>query len=247
MSCWIKGELVAVSITPLELGRRSNKRKFLELCQDVNGEEIVDVSHWIFLCETGDYKVLVDSGPYNAKLLQANGRGEYAFYNDPITMLGEYSDPASIDFIVLTHLHWDHCANSNSFPKSRILVQADEVKYASNPIPLHRRFYDDDSLSFMKTHMDISIIEGNIKIGDSIEVFKTPGHTPGSQTVLVNSGRKRIAFQGDNNTLVTGRPPGISSSIMDWWHSKEKLNQLIDLTIPAHDPSAGNILKEAME
>jgi len=54
-----------VLITGFELGRRSIKRKFLELCQDVNGEEFVDISHWVFLCQTGEHNVLIDSGPYN--------------------------------------------------------------------------------------------------------------------------------------------------------------------------------------
>ncbi|OWP56677.1 MAG: hypothetical protein B2I17_04565 [Thermoplasmatales archaeon B_DKE] len=236
-----------ISITSLELGRRSNKRKFLELCQDVNGEEVVDISHWVFLCQTENHKVLIDSGPYNSELLSANGRGEYKYYHNLITMLSEYLKPASIDFLVLTHLHWDHCANSSFFPNSKIVVQKDEVAYARTPIPIHRRFYDADSLSFLNSQKNILTIDGNMKIDSYLEVLKTPGHTPGSQSVVVNYNKRRIAFLGDNYTLETGQPPGISSSMVDWWASRMRVQRLTDIIIPSHDPLAGEILKKAME
>ncbi|MEM0159607.1 MAG: MBL fold metallo-hydrolase [Candidatus Micrarchaeaceae archaeon] len=236
-----------VSITALELGRRSVKRKFLELCQDVNGEEMIDISHWVFLCQTGKHNVLIDSGPYNQELLKVNGRGEYKYYHDLIPMLGDYLNPTSIDLVVLTHLHWDHCANSSFFDNAKIVVQKDEVAYANSHIPIHSRFYDIDSLSFLNSHRNILIINGNMKIDDTLKILKTPGHTPGSQSVLVSYNKTRIAFQGDNYTLATGLPPGISSSMVDWWTSHERIRHLSDISIPTHDPLAEEILKKAME
>ena len=232
-------------ITGFELGRRSNKRKFLELCQDVDGEELVEISHWVFLCQTGDNNVLIDSGPYNQKLLWKNGRGDYKLYHDLVPMLSEYINPSSIDFVVLTHLHWDHCANTSYFPNSKIIIQKDELAYARNPIPMHRRFYDPDSLGFIASHRNVIIIDGNLKVDAFLEVLKTPGHTPGSQSVVVEHDKTRIAFQGDNYTLATGRPPGISTSILEWWNSNAYTRRLSDIAIPTHDPLAGDILKKA--
>lgn len=238
---------ISVSLVGFEIGQRVNRRKFLELNMDLNGEENVDISHWVFLCQTEEHSVLIDSGPYDGKLLKKNGRGEYKFYNDIITLLSEYVLPSKIDFIILTHLHWDHCANCNLFPNARVIVQRDEIKYTLNHIPIHNRFYDVDSLRFLDSHRNVELIDGNVEISEFINVVKSPGHTPGSQSIVVKHNKARIAFQGDNYTLGTGNPPGISSSILDWWNSSEKIKHLSDVTIPTHDPSAGILLKRATD
>ncbi len=41
--------------------------------------------------------------------------------------------PEDVDIVVLTHMHWDHCQNTDLFRNARILVHPTEMDYARNP------------------------------------------------------------------------------------------------------------------
>ncbi len=58
--------------------------------------------------------------------------------------------------------------------------------------------------------------------GPRVEVHHTPGHTPGSQSILVESTR-RILFIGDSLGRLSAR---WGSSEEDWWRSLERIEAL---------------------
>ena len=50
------------------------------------------------------------------------------------TQLAQHNlKPEDIDIIINTHLHFDHCGNNTLFPNAKIIVQADELRYAHTP------------------------------------------------------------------------------------------------------------------
>ena len=55
--------------------------------------------------------------------------------------------PEEIDLVVLTHMHWDHCANADLFPNARVLVHPKEIDYANNP-----RRGDHNVASYFRRH-----------------------------------------------------------------------------------------------
>ena len=50
--------------------------------------------------------------------------------------------PADLDYIINTHLHWDHSCGNHKFPGKKIYVQASELAYALDPLPIHRATYE---------------------------------------------------------------------------------------------------------
>ena len=50
-------------------------------------------------------------------------------------------DPRDVEFVVLTHLHWDHAGNCDLFPDARVLVQRDELRYAIAPGRFFRKSF----------------------------------------------------------------------------------------------------------
>ncbi|MBV6760349.1 MBL fold metallo-hydrolase [Rhodococcus opacus] len=56
-----------------------------------------------------------------------------------LTRLGVCAD--DVDLVINTHLHWDHCSNSDVFRNAEILVQRDELGYAAAPCAEHLRAY----------------------------------------------------------------------------------------------------------
>ena len=50
-------------------------------------------------------------------------------------------DPHDVEFVVLTHLHWDHAGNCDLFPDATVLVQEAELRYAIAPGRFFRKSF----------------------------------------------------------------------------------------------------------
>ncbi|HEX5000334.1 MAG TPA: N-acyl homoserine lactonase family protein [Terriglobia bacterium] len=101
--------------------------------------------------------------------------------------------PSDVTYLALSHYHYDHSANSNTFAGSTWLVHKPErdlmfsgnlgPSSANSPAPetTMSRFA---ALRDSKT----TLIEGDYDVfGDgSVVIVATPGHTPGHQSLLVN-------------------------------------------------------------
>ncbi len=83
------------------------------------------------------------------------------------------------------------------------------------------------------------IIQGDWEILDGIRLIKTPGHTPGSQAVLIDTVGGIYCIAGDNaffyENIEKNIPVGHLSSRIDWFSSMEKIRRMSDLIIPCHD------------
>ncbi len=80
-----------------------------------------------------------------------------------------------IDTVVLTHLHWDHCQNTDLFSNARILVNPTELDYARNPArgDTSAAWYVADMMAKMKAE---PISEGD-EVAEGVSVIETPSAT----------------------------------------------------------------------
>jgi glyoxylase-like metal-dependent hydrolase (beta-lactamase superfamily II) len=92
--------------------------------------------------------------------------------------------------------------------------------------------------SFWGSHFEI--IEGDQEIEDGIRVVYAPGHTPGSQMVLVDTKTGIFCLAGDNaffyENIEKNIPVGHLYSRADWFSSMMKVRSLCDYILPSHDP-----------
>jgi N-acyl homoserine lactone hydrolase len=89
--------------------------------------------------------------------------------------------------IVNSHLHFDHCGNNSRFASAEIFVQAAELAVARELGDRYTvtRWFDYDDARLTAVHGDAQIAPG-------ITLLSTPGHTPGHQSVLLESGGVRL-------------------------------------------------------
>jgi N-acyl homoserine lactone hydrolase len=162
---------------------------------------------------------------------------------EPLTLLDHLSvTPDEIELIVCTHLHYDHCGTNRLFPRARVLVQREELVYALNPVAdVMRREYFAPSGGFRPPYdqEQLDLLDGDTELGDGLTVVSLPGHTPGSQGLLVQTSRGTLALAGDQimvkENFDEGLPVGLHTDLDAWYRSLAKLRQLTEWVAPSHD------------
>ena len=145
--------------------------------------------------------------------------------------------PEDIDTVILTHLHWDHCQNTDLFNNARILLHPRELDYARNPSrgDFSATWYIADMLGKMKVE---PVSDGAI-VAEGVSIMDTPGHTKGHIGVVVEVGGDRILVAGDalpdSGTVKRGMPYNIFWDVEDATESVEKMLDACRVFYPGHD------------
>ena len=144
------------------------------------GDERMSVN--VHVIDHRDARILVDTGV----------RGPHPLAADMEPRLYSFDiDPQSIDMVVNTHLHFDHCGNNHLFAGKPIYVQRRELEDARSikdyTIP---EWVDPPGVSYQ-------VIEGEHEILPGIRLLPAPGHSDGLQIVVIESGTRPIIVGGD--------------------------------------------------
>ncbi len=148
--------------------------------------DAVRVEQNCLLLETGGKRVLFDNGLGSEKLYGPDSGQLLASLTDAGV------DPASIDAMVLTHAHSDHCwgtmgdDGTPNFPNATIYIsQAEMAFWESNP-PGERR---ERSIAGVRKHLlplrdRMRFIRDGEEFLPGVQAWYTPGHTPGHMAFL---------------------------------------------------------------
>ena len=102
-----------------------------------------------------------------------------------------------IDFVVLTHLHFDHAGgvtsiiNNNielTFPNAIHIIQKKEWKIAKNPDELNKASYNfEEDLKLLEDIGNYKLIDGDFQLTKDVTLELTGGHSEGTQVVRIES------------------------------------------------------------
>ena len=155
------------------------------------------------------------------------------------------ADPAEISMIIYTHLHWDHAWNSGKFPNAVLIAQEKEMSEAVCPLKTARKSYgfmvESGGPDWLHSILRFQPVRGDAEILPGIRVMMTPGHTSGSQSVLVDTSEGVYMLPGDwiasGLNLEMELPTGSTPDVAAWYHTLDKVKRL-DLAgiLPCHDP-----------
>ena len=111
---------------------------------------------------------------------------------DPLSA-GDF-DLGAIDVVVNTHLHFDHCGGNHLFAGKPIYVQRRELDDARTLADYTiREWVDAPGVHYVPLDGELEVIPG-------VRLVPAPGHTPGSQVVVVEDGSdigRPIVIAGD--------------------------------------------------
>ncbi len=140
---------------------------------------------YVYIVDHPDARVLVDTGMTRLHPLVAD--------MDPQLrqLRSDELDPASIDIVVNTHLHFDHCGGNHLFAGTPIYVQRQELDDAlSQDDYTIREWVEAPGVEYVP-------VDGELELLPGMRLVPGPGHTPGSQVVVVESGPRPVVVVGD--------------------------------------------------
>ena len=100
-------------------------------------------------------------------------------------------DLAGVDIVVNTHLHADHIGGNHLFAGRPIYVQRRELDDARIEEPYTiREWLEPPDVRYVP-------VDGELELFSGVRLLPAPGHTPGSQVVVVETGERPIVVGGD--------------------------------------------------
>jgi N-acyl homoserine lactone hydrolase len=128
-------------------------------------------------CYTGDPRALAHDGEPDPPWAIPYGGGAD-------TIVGQLATiglrPADVDLVVNSHLHLDHCGGNLHFAHCPLLLQAAELEAARAGGRVYKEF-----TGWNEPGLRYQTIQGDRTLAPGVELLATPGHTPGSQSLLL--------------------------------------------------------------
>ena len=233
--------MTTYAITPLDLGRTRREKSFFTYMTDVG--EAIDLAVVSFLVQGGGHTILVDTG---GPPPSATAPWHQPYDQTPeqrlVTQLARHGlDPSDVDIVIFTHLHWDHCYNVEFFRRAHFFVRRRELEFAKNPCPIYERMYDVPSTGVSPPYLnlDFHFTTDDQEIVPGLRVVPTPGHSPGHQSVAVETAEGLCVIAGDLVPLYENWerriPSGMLTDLEEWYESFARLQQLGGTLLASHD------------
>jgi N-acyl homoserine lactone hydrolase len=89
--------------------------------------------------------------------------------------------PQDIDYVVNTHLHFDHAGNNDLLGGATFFVQREQYEHAKGNPSFPNQYWNLPSLSY-------ELLDGDTRLFDGVDVCHTPGHCVGHQSLFVQLG-----------------------------------------------------------
>ena len=159
------------------------------------------------LVRAGRKNILVETGngtKWDAKLRHIYGFAEGDPYTDSLAKAGV--KPEEIDFVINTHLHFDHAGGNTklvdgrlrpTFPNAKYVVQRAELDHAMHPTERDRASYYPADFVPITEAGQWQFVDGDREFLPGISVVKIPGHNLQIQGVQITGGGKKLMLVAD--------------------------------------------------
>lgn len=197
----------------------------------------------------GDKKVIVDTGemsPIQSEDREAAIGGKIYTFEQGLEKWG--LTPESIDVVIHTHLHNDHCENDYKCVNATFYVHEKEMERIYDPHPLDFRYLE-DFIEDVEANGQIEMLTGDREILPGISMIHTPAHTEGGMSVMIPTAKGKAVITGfcviDENFNPPKEiramemdviPPGTHVNTYEAYDILMKVKSSADILLPLHEP-----------
>ncbi len=206
----------------------------------------LDFYVWAIRDPASNRAIVLDTGFDEASAARRNR----VWLRSPLAALRSVGiEPADVDDVVLSHMHWDHAGNWKGFPKARFHLQEAEMAYCTGRCMCHellRRPFDVEHVAEAVRHVfaeRVAFHAGTAEIAPGITLHLVGGHSGGLQVLRVPTARGFVVLASDATHFwanIRRRNPFALlhnlEHMIEGWITCERLADGPDHIIPGHDP-----------
>ena len=158
--------------------------------------------------------------------------------------------PGEVDYVTFDHLHTQDIRRlvgtvgpapdlgfaagpvPPRFPNARFIVQRDELVHVRDVHPFQARFHQSDTYRDIREDA-LLFVDGDVLLAPGVGLLRTPGHTLGNHTLVVNTPGRGIFTSSENGIAVEcyvperSRLPGVAR-----WAAREGLEVVMNFNTP---------------
>jgi len=207
----------------------------------------LDLPFAMCVARSPGHVVVLDAGFVNPELGKAFGVRNMVDYAPLLAEVGVRLD--EVDFVTLSHLHFDHAGGTSRFPKAKFILQRRELEFAAGAMPhnsaARQAFTPEDVLAAVQLNWQgrVLLVDGDVEgVVPGVDVYLTPGHTKGTMTVCLDTVKGRICYSSDAvytyRNLDEDIPLGLAIDPYQAVESFQKIRGLLrgGKLIPGHEP-----------
>jgi len=213
-------------------------------------DKMITLAGYFWLIDGAEQKILVDAGGGEEWLISHGFPAkQLAMPEELLANVGLKLE--DIDIVIATHLMGDHIEYARKYKNAKIIVQRKELDWALRTHPAQAGLYPKEFLEGLK----FTTVDGDMEIVDGVRVMLTPGHTPGGQSVAIETEKGVAVITGfccvqqnleppeevrENSPIII---PGIHINTIELWDSVQRVMACADIPIALHDPKWGKLGK----
>lgn len=191
--------------------------------------------------------IVVDCG-FDPALGERMGRNTLCPTGEALTRLG--IDPAAVERLVITHIHYDHVGNLHLFPNARMAVAAVEFDFwTADPVSRRRHFSSHadpngiDQLRAAAAEGRVDLLGDEAEVAPGVTSIRVGGHGPGQLVLSVAGEDGDVVLSSDAvhyyEELETERPFAVFFNLADMYRGYDTVRRLTEggaALVPGHDP-----------
>jgi glyoxylase-like metal-dependent hydrolase (beta-lactamase superfamily II) len=161
-----------------------------------------------YVIRTGDHTILIETGGGDKMDPRARERAKLPPVPDPLPeVIARHGiDPESIDIVINSHLHWDHCSGNTiltgngavpAFPRAQYFASRGEWEHA------HQRHVR-DGVAYIDANYDpllasgrMTLVEDGHQAVPGVTMRRAPGHNRDMMVITAESRGQTFCFLSD--------------------------------------------------
>lgn len=204
------------------------------------------IDYYVWTVSGGGRTFVVDTG-FGAA--QARQRGRELLRSPADGLKGLGIDPARVEDVIITHMHYDHAGNLDLFPNATFHIQDREMQFVTGRCMGHEiirgGFEADDVVGMVRRLFAgrVQFHDGAEEIAPGLWLHFIGGHTMGLQVLRVMTRRGWVVLASDAAHLYAhleqGRVFPIVYNVADMLEGHRTLQKLASSArhiVPGHDP-----------
>jgi glyoxylase-like metal-dependent hydrolase (beta-lactamase superfamily II) len=204
------------------------------------------MDYFVWGAKSANHTVVVDMG-FTEETAKRRKHDFFRCPGDGLQLVG--IDPAKVDDVIITHMHWDHVGNFDKFPNARFHIQQQELNYVTGTDTYWKGFKGgvlvEDVCSLIRTNYQERVVfhDGEGQVAPGISVHFVGGHTKGQQIARILTRRGWVVVASDAahyyENMERRNPFPAVYNVGDNLISFDTARELAaspDHVIPGHDP-----------